>query len=192
METIAIEDYPKFVRALIKPGSKMIEEVTFDQFFFIDSILSLKTIISSFEESNYPDEGPTERNLEYQHMIVGAFGEIGEILDVVKNIIIYRKDPSSKKKGEMHQTLAFTLMEEFGDLIFFLTGACGIVGVSFNNIFKQKIEIIIKEWCNIYPSHTFTFEDCIVYNIKKLSKRYETLSYSDKAAQERKDKHEQA
>ncbi len=52
--------------------------------------------------------------------------------------------------------------EELGDLLFYMQGIC------------QEFD--------------FTLEDCKAANIAKLSKRYESLNYSDKAAQERNDK----
>ena len=54
------------------------------------------------------------------------------------------------------------IIEELGDLLFYIEGI------------KNALHITEKEILN--------------YNVTKLSKRYESLSYSDKAAVERKDK----
>lgn len=68
------------------------------------------------------------------------------------------------KKHVMYQKLLDkeNVIEEIGDTIFYLQGICNALNISL--------------------------EQCIDHNISKLSKRYEALSYSDKAAQERADK----
>lgn len=84
------------------------------------------------------------------HMAVGVAGEAGELLDAVKKAAIYRK-PLDKTN----------VVEELGDLLFYIQGICQGIGV--------------------------TMEECKEKNIDKLLVRYGE-KYSDKAAQERKDK----
>jgi NTP pyrophosphatase (non-canonical NTP hydrolase) len=85
------------------------------------------------------------------HMVVGISGEAGELLDAIKKNVIYRK-PLDREN----------VIEEVGDVLFYLTGLCQAVGV--------------------------TVEECKAENIKKLSKRYEGLTYSNEAAITRADK----
>lgn len=86
-----------------------------------------------------------------QHMAIGVAGESGELLDCVKKHTIYGKDLDKEN-----------LLEELGDLEFYLEGIRQVTGL--------------------------TREECLSHNIAKLSKRYEKLAYSDQAAQDRKDK----
>jgi NTP pyrophosphatase (non-canonical NTP hydrolase) len=84
------------------------------------------------------------------HMVLGISGEAGEILDTVKKHIIYRKDLD-----------VGNLIEEIGDLLFFVEGLCQIIEIS--------------------PGFA------VAHNIEKLQRRYAN-GYSDQAAQERADK----
>lgn len=85
------------------------------------------------------------------HMALGIAGEAGEVVDLVKKIVIYKKDIDTNK-----------LIEEMGDLEFYLEG--------------------LRQGLNI------SRDDVLESNIKKLSKRYEGFKYSDNAAIERADK----
>ena len=85
------------------------------------------------------------------HMAVGICGEAGELLDAVKKAVIYRKPLDMEN-----------VVEELGDLEFYMEGLRQAVGV--------------------------TREECLAANIDKLGKRYEGLAYSDQAAQNRADK----
>ena len=85
------------------------------------------------------------------HMAVGIAGEAGELLDAVKKAAIYRK-PIDRAN----------VVEELGDLEFFMEGL------------RQGLGI--------------TRQEVLDHNIAKLSKRYSSGSYSDKHAQERADK----
>ena len=84
------------------------------------------------------------------HMVFGISGEAGELLDAVKKHVIYRKDLDTHN-----------VVEEIGDLLFYIEGLCQAIGV--------------------------TMETAKLLNIKKLQKRYGE-KYSDKAAIERADK----
>ncbi len=85
------------------------------------------------------------------HMAIGIAGESGELLDAVKKNVIYRKPLDLEN-----------VIEELGDLEFYLEGIRQAVGV--------------------------TREQCLDANIAKLGKRYTGLQYSDQAAQDRADK----
>jgi NTP pyrophosphatase (non-canonical NTP hydrolase) len=92
----------------------------------------------------------TPNEVNVIHMALGISGEAGEILDAVKKATIYRKPLDMEN-----------LIEELGDIEFYLEGLRQAIGVD-----------------------RFTVLDL---NVKKLSKRYGS-SYSDKSAIERKDK----
>jgi NTP pyrophosphatase (non-canonical NTP hydrolase) len=112
--------HPELVRALAKPGQKIIE-------------------------------GLTSQSAHNLHMVVGIIGEAGELLDAVKKQAIYCKPLDMEN-----------VVEELGDLEFYLQGLRSSLGI--------------------------TREQTLQGNIAKLSKRYASLTYSDQAAQERADK----
>ena len=85
------------------------------------------------------------------HMIMGICGEAGELLDAVKKAVIYRKN--------LDRT---NVIEELGDIEFYLEGFRQSVGISRDETIKE--------------------------NMDKLSKRYAKIAYTDEAAQTRADK----
>jgi len=85
------------------------------------------------------------------HMIMGICGEAGELLDAVKKTVIYRKN--------LDRT---NVIEELGDIEFYLEGFRQSVGISRDETIKE--------------------------NMDKLSKRYAKIAYTDEAAQTRADK----
>lgn len=96
-------------------------------------------------------EEMTPKNAHMIHMAVGISGEAGELLDAVKKAVIYQKDLDVEN-----------VIEELGDLEFYMEGL------------RQGLGI--------------TREQCLNSNIEKLSKRYHSLGYTDKHAAERLDK----
>ena len=85
------------------------------------------------------------------HMAVGIAGEAGELLDAVKKAAIYRK-PIDRAN----------VVEELGDLEFYMEGLRQLVGV--------------------------TREEVLRVNTAKLGKRYSAGTYSNTAAIAREDK----
>lgn len=85
------------------------------------------------------------------HMAVGISGESGELLDAIKKKVIYRKELDMEN-----------VIEELGDLEFYMEGLRQAVGV--------------------------TRQQTLDANIEKLGKRYENFKYSNQSAQERADK----
>lgn len=85
------------------------------------------------------------------HMATGVSGEAGELLDAVKKSAIYGKTLDVEN-----------LIEELGDLEFYMEGVRQFLGV--------------------------TREEVLEANVSKLSKRYPNLEYSNEAAQKRADK----
>jgi NTP pyrophosphatase (non-canonical NTP hydrolase) len=84
------------------------------------------------------------------HMAIGISGEAGELLDSIKKTTIYRK-----------QLDIPNIVEECGDLLFYIAGMLDSIGVDI--------------------------ESAMAANVSKLSIRY-GKSYSDKSAIERADK----
>lgn len=93
----------------------------------------------------------TDKNASLIHMAMGISGESGEVLDLIKKIVIYNKPIDLEK-----------LVEELGDVEFYLEGLRQELGLNRDDILKS--------------------------NIKKLSVRYNGLKYSDDAAKNRADK----
>ena len=87
-------------------------------------------------------------------MAVGVSGEAGELLDAIKKHCVYQK-----------QINMDNVIEEAGDILFYLTGLLNDLNISL--------------------------EDCIKANMDKLSKRYPNGSYSNAAAIARADKDNQ-
>lgn len=88
------------------------------------------------------------------HMAVGISGEAGELLDAVKKATIYKKPLDIEN-----------VIEELGDLEFYMEGLRDGLGISR--------------------------EDTLRHNIAKLNKRYSAGKYSNQQAQERIDKEDQ-
>lgn len=84
------------------------------------------------------------------HMALGICGEAGEIADALKKAAIYNK-PLDRDN----------VVEELGDLLFYMQGVMNDLGISWDEVVK--------------------------FNITKLAARY-PAGYSDQAAQERADK----
>lgn len=93
----------------------------------------------------------TPEKLNLTHLALGVAGEAGELVDAIKKYTIYNKELD-----------VVNVIEELGDLEFFLEGVRQAIGV--------------------------TREEVIQKNADKLSIRYSSGSYSDAQAQARKDK----
>ena len=93
----------------------------------------------------------TPKKADLLHMAVGVSGEAGELLDAVKKAVIYNKEMDLEN-----------IIEELGDLEFYMSKIRQIVGI--------------------------TREEILQRNIDKLSVRYAKGKYSNGQAQERADK----
>ena len=93
------------------------------------------------------------------HMTLGVAGEAGELVDAIKKHWAYGKPLD-----------VGNVVEELGDLLFYIQGVLNIV--TSQGVLAPK-----------------TLEDLTVANMNKLSKRYPT-GYSDQAAIARADKQE--
>lgn len=103
------------------------------------------------KDGNKIKEEITGEECNMLHMVIGISGEAGELLDAVKKSIIYRKKLDT-----------VNVIEELGDIEFFLEG------------FRQSVGV--------------TREQTIQENMDKLQKRYAKIQYTDEAAQNRADK----
>jgi NTP pyrophosphatase (non-canonical NTP hydrolase) len=93
----------------------------------------------------------TPRRVDKLHNALGIAGEAGEVVDVIKKHVMYNKPLDIPK-----------IIEELGDLEFYLEGLRQNIGISR--------------------------DETLAANIDKLGKRYSTLSYSDEQAISRADK----
>lgn len=166
-------NYSEFVRSRFKPGEKIAEEMTphkamwlaiqsyyvFQQATQLDKVKKyaiynkVDSEVASWSQlgvKHYENLKLTSDQAELLHAAIGIAGEAGELLDAVRKHV-FDGQPLDREN----------VIEELGDLCFYLEAACQAIGVS-----RVEIEI---------------------YNMTKLSKRYEG-GYSDQQAQERKDK----
>ena len=164
--------YSEFVRSRFKSGEKIAEEMTPKKAALLslcclrfvqvsgDLDRAKKYAIYNKESHGFPTHpenvqhfknfNPTPSQCELLHAAIGIAGEAGELLDAVRKHV-FEGEPLDREN----------VIEELGDLCFYLEAAFQVVGVS-----REEIE---------------------QHNQAKLSKRYEG-GYSDQQAQERKDK----
>lgn len=96
---------------------------------------------------------------DLHHMGTGIATEAGEFLSTTKKIWVYGQGLDTKnKEGQTHKENA---IEELGDLMYYVQGACNLLNI------------------NVL--------DVIEHNMRKLEKRYPS-GYSDAAALQRADK----
>ncbi len=101
-----------------------------------------------FVQKLWKKESP---ELNFAHAAMGITGEAGELCDAIKKHIIYGRELDINN-----------VIEELGDLRFYMQALMNIVGIS-----EQQI---------------------LQHNALKLAQRYEGLQYSNEAAIARKDK----
>jgi NTP pyrophosphatase (non-canonical NTP hydrolase) len=106
-------------------------------------------VYSEFVRTLFKKMGTHEASC--MHAAIGIAGEGGELLDAIKKVWIYNRilDVSN-------------VVEELGDLEFYMEALRGLVGVTRGEV--------------------------LYANMEKLKKRYHEGKYTDKAAQERADK----
>lgn len=95
----------------------------------------------------------TPEQMHWVHMAIGISGEAGELLDAVKKAAVYQKPLD-----------LMNVVEELGDLEFYMEGLRSALGVTRGMTIR--------------------------HNIDKLAKRYAGFQYSNQAAQDRADKDE--
>lgn len=191
--------YGDFCKMLAKSGEVMDKEISRGEELLIQSVhdfeYNFQTNVLGHLDISSLDRA---QSLCVEHMITGIVGEVGELLDVVKNLVIYRKDISGlTKEGKRFDN---NFQEEIGDLMFYFTEFYRIIeenncpNRSENSLTKREmldyVECIINQFNTVYAGQIrpLTLEMCVEENVRKLSKRYHKLSYSDEQAKERADK----
>ena len=183
-----IKKFESMVSALVKPGGEIVSQMT-------------------------------AHNAHLMHMAMGISGEVGEVVEAcMGNLGENCKDNNVAE-----------IMEEVGDLEFYLEGLCQILciknertvypyGADIGNVALLELAVrgarvadVVKKICmyqddtkwgllveeiqffrnrldTIYSTLPFTHDDALEGNFKKLSKRYEKLTYNDSSARNRADK----
>lgn len=132
----------EFVTLINEPGEfPPYEVIRYDQF-----------VRKLFKEDTF--------NEQAHHAKGGCCEEAGELSDAIKRHITYKKPLDSIDKDG--QTIRTKIIEELGDLKFYMQAVCNLYSIS-----QQEI---------------------LNHNAMKLAERYKKLTYSDAAAQERADK----
>ena len=70
---------------------------------------------------------PEQANL--LHMVIGASGEVGELVDAIKKHVIYQKPLDVEN-----------VKEELGDLLFYMTNLMQSVGLSFEEVLQHNVD----------------------------------------------------
>ena len=70
---------------------------------------------------------PEQANL--LHMVIGASGEVGELVDTIKKHVIYQKPLDVEN-----------VKEELGDLLFYMSNLMQSVGLSFEEVLQHNVD----------------------------------------------------
>lgn len=165
-------NYPEFVRSRFKSGEKIAEELNGRKLTLLD--VATRTLVRECEDLDYVKKYAiynkrvewfstgevfassfdslklTPNQCELLHAAIGIAGEAGELLDAVRKHV-FNGQPLDREN----------VIEELGDLCFYLEAACQAIKMK-----RADIEEL---------------------NMAKLFERYKD-GYSDQQAQERKDK----
>lgn len=79
------------------------------------------------------------------HCCLGLAGETGEVIDIIKKSVYYKKELDKKK-----------VTEELGDVMFYLVNLATSLDISMENVLEQNVEKLLKR----YPGG-FTEKDAI-------------------------------
>ena len=85
------------------------------------------------------DLSPSKAHL--WHMGTGVAGEAGEIIDIIKKVVLYGQDPDLTH-----------LKEELGDMEFFLEGIRQIFGLTREEILAENTAKLIKRYGESYSN----------------------------------------
>lgn len=196
-------NYSQFVQLLVKPGDKMSSEITAKQDFFWNSAIALNNQVVNINRTKlFTDQaafGRRDNFFEFKHMLTGMIGEVGEIMDVVKSIVLYRKNPLTEKTKE-GKTFTDSFIEEVGDFCFYGVGMENMMSPDITNEINECLNkcfdallMLVSAFNDVMlefdPEYkNISIDTCVSSNVEKLSKRYHKLSYSDEQAKERADK----
>lgn len=75
------------------------------------------------------------------HMVIGASGEVGELVDAIKKHVIYQKPLDVEN-----------VKEELGDLLFYMSNLMQSVGLSFEEVLQHNVDKLSIR----YPSGSYS------------------------------------
>lgn len=78
------------------------------------------------------------------NMALGIAGEAGECADVAKKWLYHHKDPDAMRDH---------LLEEMGDVLWYLGAMCQALGTSMETVARDNIEKLRKRWPNGFPTN---------------------------------------
>lgn len=73
--------------------------------------------------------------LNMLHMAVGISGEAGELLDAIKKVWVYGKEPDWGN-----------IREELGDLLFYIQGLANILGDNIDDLIESNMTKLTKRY----------------------------------------------
>lgn len=82
---------------------------------------------------------PLASNEHLNHMCLGVAGEVGELIDPIKNHTIYGKDLDRAN-----------VIEEIGDLLFYVQGIINELDLDYNQILQSNADKLNKRYANGY------------------------------------------
>ena len=103
---------------------------------FVDCLRAIST----------PESLSESLSMDILHSAVGISGEAGELLDHIKKVI-----------WQQHCIQCNYVIEELGDILFYLTSMCNCIGTDIDEVRKLNIEKLTKR----YPDGVFDKERSI-------------------------------
>ena len=103
---------------------------------FVDNLRAIST----------PESLSESLSMDILHSAVGISGEAGELLDHIKKVI-----------WQQHCIKCNYVIEELGDILFYLTSMCNCIGTDIDEVRRLNIEKLTKR----YPDGVFD-KDCSI------------------------------
>lgn len=184
MNTIE-QNHSDMVERLLKPGSSIKATVKESEYLPLSIIMRMSAEVGLIAEQFAPGASwvmkhYTDADWNDLHVVMGLVGEVGEKVDALKKLFIYRKWDDAVKAHPLIENIK----EELGDLAFYL---CDF---EKNNagLGRELLDLAKK----LAKHFEFTWEEILQANITKLTDpekgRYRAGTYSDAEAQARHDK----
>jgi NTP pyrophosphatase (non-canonical NTP hydrolase) len=179
------EEHSKMVKDLMKSGSIMKNEWTNDDKERLRAVSLLGKLAQKLHSEVNKRFFPVGIDSDYElyHMTYAFCGEVGELSDALKKSVIYRKELDSAN-----------VLEEFGDLSFYIQGVVNVYNANLNRYVTLSINInkLASQLMNTLSLFSITLEQAKEQNMLKLLKgdvaRYKEGKYSDDQAKQRADK----
>ena len=168
--------YLKMVETLAKDGEVIKDETSPQQLEVMMSLTCMTAISCGWAEaaiSRAREEKAQAVHYHFAHMAYALYQECSELSDAFKKVVVYRQKPDTEN-----------LLEEFGDMIFYL---CGLTDAP-----KPNLKAFTSYFDHAITYFNITLVEAQEANMGKLAERYgKALNYSDAAAQVRADKQEE-